>query len=133
VSDLTIAEFLLARFAELEAKARAATEGPWTVAKTKKAECDELAILSGGSEIVGAGYEGGGVWDRTDADHIVAWDPDAVLADIDSKRRIVALASRSIYAPEEEFSAEVALAEDVLKLLAVRFAGHEDYRQEWAL
>lgn len=55
------------------------------------------------------------------------WSPDRLLADVDSKLRVVAECVRTI---EFEDHGHV-LAQDVLKLLALPFADHRDYRESW--
>lgn len=55
------------------------------------------------------------------------WSPDRLLADVDAKLRVVDACVRTI---EFEDHGHV-LAEDVLKLLALPFADHKDYREAW--
>lgn len=55
------------------------------------------------------------------------WSPDRLLADVDAKLRVVDECVRTI---ENEDHGH-ALAQHVLKLLALAFADHKDYRAEW--
>lgn len=116
--------FLRARLDEDEKTARAAAEGPWKIRKSTRALDDELGISSGDVEIVGPGYEGGGVWDRPDAEHIIRHDPARVLDEVDAKRRI--LDECNWGGPDH---GDVYWA--VLERLALPYAGHPDYRGEW--
>ena len=60
-----------------------------------------------------------------DWQHIARWDPARVLAECEAKRRIV-----EQLAPIAEETWDVDLGR-VLKLLALPYADHPDYRQEW--
>jgi hypothetical protein len=74
------------------------------------------------------------------AEFIADNDPRFVLDDVAAKRRIIALvldgdngviaADRSI---EGEWGCTSDLHEQLLRLLALPFAGHPDYREEWKL
>lgn len=83
-----------------ESAARAASPGPWSIRKTPYAMDDELGIFSDDSEIVGSGYEGGGVWDRPTAEHIARHDPSRVLADVQAKRDLLAAAQELLHEHE---------------------------------
>lgn len=87
------------------------------------------------------------VWAR-ERDHIVRHDPARVLAEVDAKRRIVKLHGRATlragggaqyYAtatvcrscePNHQFP-EQSWPCPTLRLLALPYAGHEAYREEW--
>lgn len=105
MSDLT--EFLLARIAEDEAVARAASHGPWLHNPRKEwfTDPDKLRAAragirqSGGEEHVSAGEGAIGVAatgptdeprSMADADHIARHNPIRVLAECEAKRRIIA-------------------------------------------
>lgn len=98
---------------EDEQAAKAASPGPWTVGLARTAEVGELGIFSGGAGVVGSGYEGGGVWDRSDADHIARHDPARELREVAAKRDLIAaiLAEPHAYIPGDEFYS-CAQAED---------------------
>jgi hypothetical protein len=137
---LTLTGFLLARIAEDEAAARAATSGPW-----RYDHSENRWSLGGSGEDAGiahASWEGG---DGTGADltHIARHDPARVLAEVEAKLRIVentiaAARVASESPPEEQISASdgpmVAYwrGQDwVCKTLAAVYADHPDYRDEW--
>lgn len=72
------------------------------------------------------------------AGHIARHDPARVLREVEAKRRIVGLAGPIVEAvPEDDWGEtmhETAMAEalrPVLRLLALPYADHPDYRQEW--
>ncbi|MEU6597834.1 DUF6221 family protein [Streptomyces flaveolus] len=64
------------------------------------------------------------------AQHIVRHDPARVLAEVDAKRRTIDLYDVAATSPELDRDAWLVLSE-VVKLLAVPFASHPDYREEW--
>ncbi|MEQ7008354.1 DUF6221 family protein [Actinopolymorpha sp. B17G11] len=146
---MTLADFLLARIDDDEAKANAASHGRWEYQDVDGVGggrvCDETV------EILGMHYDpepnkidrrirrpvveqeaDGNGW------HIVNWAPARVLAECESKRGIVAWAlddtkgGRDAYPPDEivDVIREGALT-PVLKLLALPYAAHPDYREEW--
>ncbi|MBP2583380.1 hypothetical protein J3A78_003858 [Streptomyces sp. PvR006] len=61
------------------------------------------------------------------ADHIVRHDPARVLAEVNAKRRIV-----TAYENYDNDAPELDVPESVLRLLALPYADHPDYRPEWA-
>lgn len=96
--------FLRARLDEDEQVALAAKPGPWQV--------------DGGT--VYARHPTDEIVDYTDsADHIARHDPTRVLADVAAKRQIIELV----------IGAYAGYA--VLPLLALPYAGHPDYREDW--
>lgn len=116
VSDLT--DFLLARIAEREQEAREAME-PDPVHHEPRAYYSDA----------GPHRDDWGMWTF----HV---DPARVLAECDAKRRIVALHSYEWMGPDD--AAEKGCECDyeawpcpTLRLLALPYADHEDYRQEW--
>lgn len=69
------------------------------------------------------------------AEHIVRHDPARVLREAEAKRRIL-----DSYLPDatsadeqinEEWRAGSALADDLLRLLALPYADHTDYQDDW--
>ncbi len=106
---MTLVDFLLARIAEDEGVAQ---------------ECLST-------------HEPGEPWGYShlpdDGQHISRWSPARVLAECEAKRRIVAL--------EVEWLTEMRAALDklpglragslILAILALPYADHEDYREEW--
>lgn len=79
----------------------------------------------------GWGCDPEGRWERMDEGNSVM-TPRAVLADVAAKRQIIARweANHGNGYPDHDGGYESAL-EDVLALLALPFAGHPDYREDW--
>jgi hypothetical protein len=128
-----IVEFLQARYAEEKQAAEDARisdrRGPdWCIAEQPPArwgvEPPDAEILAGGKPIMRFNNEYGG---DLAVDHVLRHGPRQVLADIDAKLRIVNECLRTI--GFEDYGH--ALANDVLGLLALPFAGHPDYREGW--
>jgi hypothetical protein len=138
MSDLV--EFLRARLAEDEQAARKAADRDgehWTA----------------GSDYVGSEetpYVAIGPWDGPLAEtgeHIARHDPARVLAEVDAKRRIIAEHAAvhgisntgpicSACGEVGNLGSEEAVVEwpcRTLRLLALPYAGHPDYDQDWAL
>jgi hypothetical protein len=70
--------------------------------------------------------------------HIVRWDPNRVLAETDAKRRVLAMHDEMAQdATAEDFLVRdpaqmvLRILAPVLRLLALPYAGHPDYREEW--
>jgi hypothetical protein len=181
--DLT--DFLLARIAEDDEAARAATPGPWEWDRTPRGYwghqppdlvtvAKEPPYSDGSVEPLGVvvssyGYDADGLnVSDEDAEHIARHDPARVLAECDAKRRIVEAEARrrrtkdnvtatSQKAPDDwvdvtwmdenfqpheehvsqqEFNerfTEPAPPSETLRLLALPYADHPDYREEWRL
>ncbi|MFB6626495.1 MULTISPECIES: DUF6221 family protein [unclassified Streptomyces] len=60
------------------------------------------------------------------AAHIARHDPARVLAEVEAKRRIL-----SAYENYDNDAPELDVPESVLRLLALPYADHPDYRKEW--
>lgn len=130
---MTIVEFLLARIAEDEAVASAATGGPWRYDPTKVNSVD-------GGEAVFAGPEGlsaitiastGPADDQASMDdgrHIARYDPTRVLAECAAKRRIATMFAGDSHAGPT-LAAPGLL---VCTVLATVYADHPDYDPAWA-
>ncbi|TKG58877.1 DUF6221 family protein [Prauserella endophytica] len=134
----TLVEFLQARLAEDERVLRAAEGGHW-----------EVSTIDGSSEIretvtrLGVVYSfSGGCTDPDTAEHIVRHDPVHVLRDIESKRRIIdehPLDSNALHEPLCRTCASGTNDGDLegewpcptLRLLALPYADHPDYQEEW--
>lgn len=128
---MTLAEFLLARIAADEAKARDATPGPW------RASDGERNVYESGEHAnaaVAVGPYGCDV--GASAEHIARHDPARVLAEVDAKRRIVTQ-FQTVTGPDEPIISPeyddgyIDALDYVMKLLALPYAGHRDYRPEW--
>lgn len=121
---MTLDEFLLARIAEDEEVARAATHqkiggpshGAWNA--------DSLHLTDTGLE-------------RADRRHIAHFDPERMLADCMAKRRIVELRMTAAYQAERMkndgpaiagiFASSLSAYDAVLRSLALPYADHPDY------
>lgn len=124
MSDLVA--FLRARYDEDAEKALAASPGPWS----PNAEADEVVACDGIT--VADGFALSGRQLRATVEHIAEWDPARVLADVDAKRRILERAVAEIESQDPP-RASAIFASGVLLLLALPYADHPDYRQEWRL
>lgn len=130
---VTLVDFLLARIAEDEAKARAATPSPWL-------PHDQGWVDAGGEWIICAPYHGLDISDQ-DAEHVTRWQPARVLAECDARRRIVELHGFDFAVPidadsswEEDTVCRADQAEwpcDTLRLLALPYADHPEYDEAW--
>jgi hypothetical protein len=157
---MTLTEFLLARVAEDEAIARAATPGPWyweEPSTEKWPMCDESLVSRDRDEkgyerrvLVGWGYDASGI-EGSDEDraHIAHHDPARVLAECTAKRQIIDIHSSPFddiaEAAEQRGSAwewftddertltrpQYLVSRGALRVLALPYAGHPDYRDEW--
>lgn len=146
----TLAEFLLARLAEDEQVARAASahRGPeWCVEEQPPprwgdASPDET-VLAHGKPIAVSDSDYGGL---LIVDHIARWDPARVLAEVEAKRAIIALhPARGVqggppyrwacrccdYAPTD-WEGYVDYPCPTLQTLASPYASHPDYDPAWA-
>lgn len=151
MAGMTLVEFLLTRIAEDEVLARTASTGQhwsWTedgaemvsdhVTEYRTREC---IIDTEGANPPGSGVTG---------QHIARHDPARVLAECEAKRRIVDLYAEhrsTVMAyrnprwadamnDEDRLNHKRAesrhrATEDVLRLLALPYADHPDYREEW--
>lgn len=122
---MTLTDFLLARIAEDEAVAGEATPGPWY------ADADYSTVTAAPFTSARAAYDrdylAGEVdcWvipesmdssvGRHNLAHIARHDPARVLAECEAKRRIV-----------DESRSRLAM-----RLVALPYADHPDYREEW--
>lgn len=149
--------FVNARLDEDEQTASAATDGPWLVDSQQYAE---VISASDGTTVVGGGRWGGeaSVFESTeDAMHIARHDPARVLTEVDAKRQIIEL-HQPITDPTppfkntEGFLCSICTAAGgamydqqrgilftdltvfpcrTLRLLALPYTDHPDYRDEW--
>lgn len=148
MSNLT--EFLLARIAEDEAAARRATSETWTYH-------DGGDIMAGYQPVTLCGFDSAGSLQESiepwNAEHIVRHDPARVLAECEAKRRIVealeyARQRKDVY--NREYALGRLTTEDDLRArsrsnarwggldiaahaLALPYADHPDYDEEWRL
>ncbi|MFF8286177.1 DUF6221 family protein [Streptomyces albus] len=127
VTDLVA--FLRARLDEDEALARS-VRWDGSAASLEWQLRASAAVDVGGDEF----YAG----DCTVANHVVRHDPARVLTEVNAKCGVVALASQATEeAASEDFllrvpaQAQLGVLKPVLRLLALPYADHPDYREEW--
>jgi len=140
VDDL--AAFFNARLDEAEATAHAAGGKAWTqrhgVGSTPALS---QGVVNGrgraGSSdhfVIPPPVDGRGSFE-VDATHVARHDPAAVLADVDSKRRILAEHQAGpggcITCTDRDYPEDYPCA--TAKLLVLPFASHPDYREGWAV
>ena len=119
----TITQFLLARIAEDEAVARAASLGPWHV----NPESDE--VLAVDDITVCDAFALSGPQLRATTAHIARHDPARVLAEGAAKRAVVWLYNSESEYERGDYGQGV---EDALLRLATPYAEHPDYDAEWS-
>jgi hypothetical protein len=133
VHTLTLAGFVLARIGDDEAVAHAArvAPSPWTVTGLGYSPCvadaDDDAICY-------AEDSGNGEMHRDVAAHVARHDPAHVLADCEAKRRIVERCSHDFWmfgSPTPTRQPNTFEAQWILAALALPYADHEDFREEW--
>jgi hypothetical protein len=100
MSEHPAVAYLLAAHERAEGQARAATPGPWFAQRHDWGDDDFAADIGteaaasgawwGSANVVGHGYEGGGVVEIADADFIAANHPGTVLARVAAEREILA-------------------------------------------
>lgn len=128
---MTLAEFLLARIAEDESVVRAAT-APGEMHPYGDPELSESSIDAFPDQV--RGYLGG-TW----GEHCARWSFERVLAECEAKRRIVKAARMAIQnsdnVPDDTEHARIhgyaTGLEMVLDLIALPYASHPDYLEEW--
>ena len=134
-------DFLLARIAEDEAAARAAFQpveeqqvGGWYWSNA-----GDAVLLDRTPDPVACGP-----WEQLmhqpSAHHVVRWDPERVVAECDAKRRLVDECTAALEGPplRRKLLASTVnrdrgrreLADPALRLLALPYADHADYRRE---
>lgn len=128
-------EFLNARLDEDETTAQAASPGPWSV--DNDAYPEAIHGADGATPVAGGRWGGeASVFDKDeDALHIVRHDPHRVLADVAAKRQIIQNCEWVNLDENRDFSDFMAgraqEARTVLRRLALPYANHPDYREDW--
>ena len=124
-----LATWLLACVQADRERALAASPGPWH----PNAEHDEVVAVDG--EPVCDGFALSNNQLRATVDHIVDWDPARVLAECDTKRRIIEL-----HAPVHRRTdigcltcSDLRDPCETLRLLALPYVARPGYREEWRL
>lgn len=143
-----LVKFLRARLEDIERKALAATTGPWrhnpsTHWRKPGTSWFEEAVFAGpaGAEaicVAGTG-ESDDPQSMADAEHIAENDPARVLAEVDAKRRIISQHIPVGYGNVCLSYCHTRLPMQqqdwpclTLRLVALPYADHPDYRPEWA-
>lgn len=131
---VSLVEFLERRYAERQAIAEAAPEGPWH------------SVLETGddAENFGSVYFGGPSWadakcladwyEPGAGEHIERHDPAYVLADLASKRAILDFVQRvqaSAGEPPYWCTEDAGALIHIVRLLAAPFLDHPEYQKEW--
>jgi hypothetical protein len=130
IATPALTKFLLARIAEDEADARAATPGHWWNESGTVHACLPFGRDDGlpGAACHPLDAQGANGLDAdADAEHASRWNPARVIAECDAKRRIVQAAASIRSGPS---MGPMSL---VLDLMALPYADHPDYRAEWRL
>jgi len=119
---MTLSDFLLARIAEDEDAARDAYyDGQRWLS-------EEEAVVAADKDLDPVLY----LDRKCDAYHAQNWSPGRVLAECEAKRRIVEGANGPERHEHDPYEWDYAF-EYVLPLLALPYADHPDYRDEWAV
>jgi uncharacterized protein DUF6221 len=128
---MDLVEFLRARIDEDEQAAWAASRSGYPPG-TQPREWHEVDPLRYAGKLEddlgGVITRGEGLPTARQAEHIARHDPARVLAEVDAKRRIVAGCAQARHA-EDQARANALFV--VACLLALPYADHPDYRQEW--
>jgi hypothetical protein len=126
--------FLRARLDEEEGVARAATPGPWegVVDHHQRGEVN-ASVWADSINYYIAETITSGERHEADARHIGNHDPARTLADVESGRQAIAHYERVAAHRWKQLDYELAVGavEVQLKIRALAYAGHQDYRQEW--
>ena len=134
MTAVDLVDFLLARITEDERAAQGATDGPWRW-YPGRAGLPAFLESTGATAthwVEGQSFEAPtvvlgtnqGVMLRVrgrDAEHIAAWNPARVIAECRAKRRVV----------EAREGVDAATHDLVLRTLALPYADHPEYREEW--
>ena len=147
---MDLVDFLRARLDEDQEVARSAIAGPWAIAENGElyapffdreirygagwSSVDHLYVTSDSEGLLPSVQE-------EQATHIARHDPARVLADVEAKRRIIELhrvivdsawpAGHCLECWDQEAGDYRPWPCSTLQLLALPFAEHPDYRQEW--
>ncbi len=128
---MNLADFLLARIDDDQRQAEQATPGPWQTVRIDDTT-DGWNVQARGRDgsrsdvAVDHAQPGEGACRAADSAHIVRWNPARVLAECDAKRHIIELQRSDLRDDPQDWEAD-----EVLRLLALPYADHPDYRMEW--
>jgi hypothetical protein len=126
--------FLRARLDDDEQVAKSAADEAGDSWDAGGAYSDAVLAKNGG--VIICGPYAGGFLDDALRQHIARHDPARVLRDVEAKRRAVDLCVEWINRPVGQIDrvaddAFVEAGESLLRLLALPYADHKDYRKEW--
>jgi len=133
----TLTEFLAARIDEDEAIAQDALHsdakrpGEWVTEHHNSQYHDEPDRCHIAEDSAGHYWSVAHEVYIPNAEHMARHDPARVLAECEVKRRIVDLAREARETQRAGYGAADYYMRDVLRLLALPYADHPDYRQEW--
>lgn len=123
---MDLVDFVRARLDEDEQEAIAASPGPWHA----NAEQDEVVAVDG--ETVADGFALSSEQLRATVRHIVRYDPARVLREVEAKREIIELHTAEPNQQSDECPHDLQeLPCPTLRCLALPYADHPDYREEW--
>lgn len=124
-----LTDFLLARYAEDYEVAYGAAPSPWKEGAWDGTSDGPREVLDAHGGVAGRCYYGGTYG------HVLRFDPTRVLADIEAKRRIVEeLAIPYIAERRRLMNGQPSWGDEhpeLLRWLALPYADHPDYREEW--
>lgn len=94
-ATVDVADWIRAQYAAIESAARLATPGPWHVSSQGRGTLQDWYVSSPHSLVLTGNHECGDdflmvEYDRRDAEHVALHDPRFVLADLRSKRQLLA-------------------------------------------
>jgi hypothetical protein len=140
---MTLVEFIQARYTEIETTALAASPGPWhDDGGCVSSEAGQITDYGAYTRADGEPEEWEDQQRRADSAHIALHDPAYVLADIAANRAILKLHKR-FQVETERPGCDLCSYRDLdeqligdwpcqtLHLLALPFADHPDYDEEW--
>ena len=135
---MTLTDFLLARIDEDEAVALNALHpdakgipGEWVTEHYGSQYHDEPDRCHIAEDRAGHYWTVAHEVSIPNAEHMARHDPARVLAECEVKRRIVDLAREARETDGAGYATADAYMRDVLRLLALPYAEHPDYRDEW--
>ncbi|TDC86343.1 DUF6221 family protein [Actinomadura sp. 7K507] len=127
---MDLVEFLRARLARDEQIARACSGVPWKTAPSGTIHTDPAEPRDGPEAYVAKAEN------EAYAEHIARHGPSRTLAEVAARRRIIDDFEKRAWIIEQghrtaELEAAQAVREDVLRCLALPYASHPAYRDEW--
>lgn len=128
--DDRLLKFLKARLDEDAEAARDASDGPWwdehPATQWREEKDDEVASSQGRLAVLPFDKNGG-----SNSIHIARHDPARVLVDVVAKREVLRLAAAFGDYAETFMNGTAAAMEGALRLFALAYADHPEYREEW--